>query len=303
MIGGDLVEDCGSAGRKGTHGRRTCFQTEEVAMIRLFIVLLCVLIPVSTALAQAQKPADVSSLVSFTVDDDKVTVATDEICRQAGVRILLETTAEVKITASVTDMPVEEALSVICKIGDLAWRRIYIKANSTMLKNPETLASTLRLLENLKFPDLIVERTSADQKMIHVAGAPAVEAVPLSLRKEMGMVPIYLITNDRAAKLAKEKAESPVEEYLKLQKESVDRFVNMAPEQREQAMLSGMQFMQQLDPNYMSVATRAIMRDPVLAEQAMVSWMQSMAAMSPQERAEFDVMMRQAAQSLRPPQQ
>jgi len=259
------------------------------------------------AFAQAEKPetsaADSPKLVSFSVDDKKVSEATDQICKQAGVRILLEKTAEVKITANVDKVSVEDALGVICKAGDLAWRRIYVKVDSPLLKNPETLASTLRLMEGLKFPDLIIEKTSTLEHLVHIAKKPVVDAVPSAMRKDMGMVPLYLITNDKAAKKAKEKAESNVEKYLALQRESMELFMKMTPEEREQAMADGMGLMQQMDPNYMLAATRSLMKNPETMGQIVQTQMQGIFSMPPADRQALMRMQMQAMQFITPEQQ
>lgn len=276
-------------------------------MIRYSILLLCVLMLAPMAFGQATKPetaaADAPKLVSFALDDEKVSKATDEIVKQGGVRILLEKTAEVKITANVTDVPVEEALSVICKAGDLVWRRIFIRADSPLLKNPETLAATLRMMEGLKFPDLIIEKTSADENLVHVAKKPAVDAVPSSLRKDMGMIAIYLITNDKAAKKASEKANTAAEKYAKLQKEAMDLFMQMTPEEREQAMASGLQLMQQMDPNYMNMSMQALMKNPDIYQGIIQSSMENMFKLPPEDRRAMMRMQIQAMQMITPEQQ
>ena len=118
--------------------------------------LLMLLLAVTSAgvLAQTAKPetaaAEAPRLVSFSVSDEKVSKATDEIVKQGKVRILLEKTAEVKITANLENVSVDEALSIICKAGDLAWRKIYIKADSALLKNPETQARIKHMLDTGK---------------------------------------------------------------------------------------------------------------------------------------------------------
>lgn len=274
------------------------------------ILLLCVLMLGSAGLAQTEAvgerpekpetPAASEKLVSFSVSDEKVSKATDEICKQAGVRILLEKTAEVKITGNVEQVSVEDALAVICKAGELEWRRIYIKADSPMLKNPEMLASTLRLMEGLKFPDMIIEKTSTKESLVHVGNKPTVDAVPISLRKDMGMVALYLITNDKAAKKAKEKADSSVEKYMALQKESMELFLKMTPEEREQAMVTGMGMVQQMDPNYMTAATHALMKNPGMMEQIMQTQMQGMFQMPAEDRRAIMRMQIQAMQFITP---
>ena len=276
-------------------------------MIRYSVFLLCILMLASSAFGQAAKPettaaADAPKLVSFALADEKVSKATDDICKQAGVRILLEKTAEVKITANVTDVPVEEALSVICKAGDLVWRQIFIRADSPLLKNPETLAATLRMMEGLKFPDMIIQKTSASETLVHVANKPAVDAVPSSLRKDMGMVQVYLITNDKAAKKASEKANTNAEKYAKLQKEAMDLFMKMTPEEREQAMASGLQLMQQMDPNYMSMSMQALMKNPDMYQGIIQSSMDNMFKMPAEDRRAMMRMQIQAMQMITPEQ-
>ncbi len=275
-------------------------------MIRYSILLLCILLVASAGFAQlatTTPAADAPKLVSFALDDEKLSKATDDIVKQAGVRILLEKSAEVKITANVTDMPVEEALSVITKAGDLAWRQIYIRADSPLLKNPETLAATLRMMEGLKFPDLIIQRTSAAENLVHVANKPAVDAVPITLRKDMGMVAIYLITNDKAAKKASEKANTNAEKYAKLQKEAMDLFMKMTPEEREQAMAAGMQLMQQMDPNYMNMSMQALMKNPDTYQGIIQSSMDNMFKMPVEDRRAMIRMQIQAMQMITPEQQ
>lgn len=277
-------------------------------MIRFSILLLCILMLASAGFAQLAKPettptADAPKLVSFALDDEKVSKATDDIVKQAGVRILLEKTAEVKITANVKEVPVEEALSVICKAGDLVWRQIFIRADSPMLKNPETLAATLRMMEGLKFPDMIIQKTSGDENLIHVAKKSAVDAVPTTLRKDMGMVAIYLITNDKAAKKALDKANTNAEKYAKLQKEAMDLFMKMTPEEREQAMASGMQLMQQMDPNYMNLSMQALMKNPDVYQGIIQSSMDNMFKMPVENRRAMIRMQIQAMQMITPEQQ
>ena len=235
----------------------------------------------SSTTTAPEKPA----LVGFSVSDEKASAATDQVVKQSGARILMEKTADVKITASVSDVSVEEALSVICKAGELEWRRIFIPADSMLLKNPDTLAATLRLMEGLRFPEMIIEKTSTREQLVHASNRRAVDAIPTSLRKDMGMVAFYVVTNDRAAKRAKEKADSTIEKYSQLQRESMEMFMKMTPEEREQALAAGMVMMQQMDPSFMLEATKAMMKmGPEMMNQIQEQQMKGFMSMPPEDR-------------------
>ena len=82
----------------------------------------------------------------------------------------------------------------------------------------------------------------------------------------------------------------------------MDLFMKMTPEEREQAMVSGMQVMQQIDPNYMTAATQSLMKNPGMMEQVMQTQMQGMFKMAPEDRRAIMRMQIQAMQMLTPEQ-
>ena len=238
----------------------------------LIAIVLCA-IAITAALAETPKSESASSKpisVTFYAADEKVSSVLDRVCKQTGARILLEkTAADVKISASVSEIPLEETLTAICKAGEIEWRMIYVKADSPLLKKPDSLASTVRLMAGLQFPDMLIEKTSKPENLVHIANKPAVDAIPISLRKDMGMVAVYLVSNDDAAKVASDKANSNVEKYKKLSKEAMDLFMKMTPEEREQAMESGIEQMQNYDPKYMAEMSNSVFKNPELMQRMM----------------------------------
>jgi len=274
-------------------------------MKKLITALLCMALITSAALAQAPKPegeVDKPITLSFFATDEKVSSLIDRICKETGARILMEKTADVKVTASVNDIALEDALTAICKAGELEWRKIYLRVDSPLLKKPDTLAATLRLMAGLQFPDVLIERTSTQESLVHAAERRAVEAIPLSLRKDMAMVSVYVISNDKADKSAKEKAESRVEKYAQLSKELMKLFMEMTPEEREQAMAMGLQMVQQFDPRYMAEMTKSVLQNQQFMGQIMQSQMNMLFSMSPEDRRAIMRMQMQAQTYMTPEQ-
>jgi hypothetical protein len=159
-------------------------------------------------------------------------------------------------------------------------------------------------MAGLQFPDLLIEQTSTSENLVHVADKRAVESLPSSTRKDMGLVSLYLITNDKADKLEKAKAESRLEKYAQLMKESMKLFMEMTPEEREQAMAMGMQQVQQFDPKYMAEMTKSVLKmNPESLRPLMESQMNMLFSMSLEDRRALMRMQMQAAQFITPEQQ
>jgi len=273
---------------------------------RTIILAACVVFLCKPALADAVDPAKETkpASITFSATKEKVSDVINEAFKETGLRILVEKSADVKVSASVSEAPVEDALTAICKGGELEWRKIYLKVDSPLLKKPESLAATVRLMAGLQFPDLLIEQTSTSENLVHVADKRAVESLPSSTRKDIGLVSLYLITNDKADKLEKAKAESRLEKYAQLMKESMKLFMEMTPEEREQALAMGMQQVQQFDPKYIAEMTKSVLKmGPETFRPLMESQMNMLFSMSPEERRALMRMQMQAAQLITPEQQ
>ncbi len=248
-------------------------------------VLLSIAMP-ATAQTAADKPAaDKPVTVTVKASDEKVGAILDKVCKDTGARILLEkNAADKKVSVDVTDVSVEDALTAICKAGEIEWRRIFIKADSALLKKPESLASTVRLMAGLQFPDMLIEKTSKPENLVHIANKPAVDAIPEKMRKDLGMVAVYLVTNDKADKVASDKADSNVEKYKKLQQEALDLFMKMSPEEREQALAESAQRMEQMDPKVLAQMSQSVMKNPELMQRMMQGQANFLTQMTPEDR-------------------
>jgi hypothetical protein len=250
-------------------------------MKRAIILLLTV---VCVSAFAADQVADKPQTVTIDVTKQKVSKVLEQVCKDTGARILLEKTADVEVSLSVTDMPLEDALTAICKPVKLSWRKIYLRADSPLLKSPESLASNLRLMAGLAFPELLIEKALEPESMVYNKQKPVVDSIPMNIRKDLGMVPLYLVTNDEEAKKVKEEADSKVEKYRKLQEEALKLFMEMSPEEREQAMALGAQQMQNMDPKLLGEMSKSVMKNPELMQRMSQYGMDMLFSMSAEDR-------------------
>lgn len=274
-------------------------------MFRLMFFATVLVALVSVALAETQQ-ADLNAAksVTFYAADEKVSSVLDRVCKQTSARVLMEKTADVKVTLSVNKMPLEDALTAICKAGKLEWRKLHVKVDSPLLKKPDSLAATVRLMAGLQFPDVILEAASTPERLTHLANQPAVDSIPEKLRKDMGLVCVYLVTNDKAAKIAEEKENTRLAKYMRLNKELMKLFMEMTPEEREQAMAAGMNLVQNMDPSYMAEMTKSVMKlGPDVMGPIMQNSMNAMMQMSPEDRRAMIRMQMQAMQFITPEMQ
>ena len=79
-------------------------------------------------------------------------------------------------------------------------------------------------------------------------------------------------------------------------------FMEMTPEEREQAMAMGLQQMQQLDPNYMAEVTKSAMKNPEFMQQASQAGMDMLFSMSPEDRRAMMRMQMETQQYITPEQ-
>ena len=262
-------------------------------MKRAIVIAVFALLCVS---AYAQQATDKPQTVTIDVTKEKVSKVLEQVCKDTGARILLEKTADIEVSLSVTDMPLEDALTAMCKSNKLSWRKIYLRADSPLLKSPESLASNLRLMAGLAFPELLVEKALDPESMVYNKQKPVVDSIPMKIRKDLGMVPLYLVTNDEEAKKATDKLNSKVEKYRKLQEEALKLFMEMTPEEREQAMALGAQQMQNMDPKLLGDMAKSVIKNPEMMQRMNQYGMDMLFSMSAEDRRAMIRMQMQAQQ-------
>ena len=232
-----------------------------------------------------------SQSVSIDVKDTKVVEILDSFAKQTKVKILVETSVTGSVSTTLTEIPLEAALTAVSKVsGKMEWRKLYLAADSDLMKQPDRLASTVRLMAGFSFPSLVVAGSSTGKLAAHFDDKKGVTAAEDAAAKTLGMVKVYLVTND-AAIAAKAKADEKKEtkdaldKYTKLQQDQIDAFLKMTPEQREKAILAQMDLMERVGPEYMGAAMEALARaDPEAMRQRIARQTEMMLNMSPESR-------------------
>lgn len=229
--------------------------------------------------------------VSVTASGTRATEVLASLAKQSKEKIVVESTVKGKVTVTLKDAGFEAALGAVCDSGKIVWRKLYIAPDSKLLEQPDRLAATVRLMSGLSFPDLVIGGSFSGKVAVHSENAKAIEAAVEPLAKELGLTRVYLITNDAAvaakalAKDEQSEKETPVGKYTNMTKQMVDMFMKMTPEEREQALLEGLNLIDQLDPGYMSSVMQTMMdADPQMLRQMMAKQTQVLFNMTTDQR-------------------
>lgn len=183
--------------------------------------------------------AGAPTTISVEATEKEVAEVLADVGRELRERVLIEKTVQGKVTLSLKDADIESALAACTKAVGTEWRKVYLSRQSPLLEKPESLAATVRMLSRLQFPDMVVSDSSLPVRWAHITAVPGVKAVTATVEKDDGFIRIYMVTNDAAAR-KKEAAEEAkksdkAKQYTDLQKESIEIFKEMTPEEREKA--------------------------------------------------------------------
>ncbi|MDH7600615.1 MAG: hypothetical protein QHI38_00530 [Armatimonadota bacterium] len=231
-----------------------------------------------------------NSTVSLDVKDSDVRQVFESLAKQSKAKIVLESTVRGSVSSiSVNNVSLESALSAVCKSAKLQWRKILISENSKLLEQPDRFAATVRLMSGLGFPDLIIAASSTGRVQVHLEEEKSVRSVG-SLSNSLGMKEVYLITNDQAVAakaVAQEKADSAAKpaKFIQFSKDQMDLFMQMTPEEREQALISSLNMMDQIGPEYMAAVMESLANvDPTYVRALVSKQTQMMFRLSPEQR-------------------
>lgn len=206
--------------------------------------------------------------VSITANDSKLTDLIESLAKQSKQKIIAESTVKGTLPSlSLTDVTLESALSALCKAGKLEWRKVCIAQDSKLLEQPDKFAATVRLLGGLSFPNIVLAGSSTGKTALHLTDAKYVARAQETLSEQLSLPPVYLVTNDTAAAAktlvddrGNEKPDTTaVDRFADLSKSQIDMFMKMTPEEREQALMAGINLMDQVDPSYMSTVMQTLL--------------------------------------------
>lgn len=251
--------------------------------------------------AQAQTPK-----VTIEADNARLKDLFEKVAEQSKEKIILESTVKGTVPRfSVTNVTVEAALTAICKSGKCEWRRVFLPADSKLLEQPERLASTVRLVTAMGFPEMLISGSSSGKVAAHYTQEKSVKSVQDIAAKDPSLLGVYVITNDAlVAEKEKDKEDksSALQDYVKQTKDLMDKFVKMTPEEQEQAMLESISQFENMDPGYAASIMRSFSRmDPEVFARMQNRGTDMMLQMSQDDRRAF-LKMSMRAQSQMDPQ-
>lgn len=250
------------------------------------------------------KTEPVASKITLDVKDAPVADVIASIASQSKQKILTESNIKGKVTLTAHDLSVDAALSAVCKSTTLIWRKVYIDPKSELLDKPDRFAATLRLMAGLSFPDLVVADSSNSKIGVICQQKKGVEGAQDKIVKDLGMEPVYLVSND-ALVAAKEAAKNtPVSKYTEMSKKQLEMFMDMKPEEREQALLDSLSLMDNIGPDYYSSIMQTLMNtNPETLQRIQKRGTDMLFSMSTEQRRSMLKMNMQAGSSITPEQQ
>lgn len=252
--------------------------------------------------------------VSIEAKDSKVKDVLESLAKQSKEKFVIESTVKGTVASlSLKDVSLESALGAVCTSAKLQWRKIYIAPDSKLLEQPDRLAATVRLMSGLSFPDMVLAGSSTNKLGVHFEDKKAVTGAEESAVKTLGMAKVYLITNDAAVAakaLAKEKeaekkdsANTAIEKMGDLAKEQIDLFLKMNPEEREEALVSSLNLMDQIGPEYMASVMESLTKiDPEHLRRLVSKQMDMLFSMSPEQRRSMTKFNMEAMKMITPEQ-
>lgn len=229
---------------------------------------VCLTLAISVCAFAAEGPVKVdpaapvkteSLSVSLSANDMPVAEAMSSLAGQSRQKILLESTVKGKVTVSLKDVSLDSALAAVCKPTNLVWRKVYINPKSELIDKPDRFAATLRLMAGLSFPDLVIAGASNDKISVYCQQKQGVADAQDRMVKDLGMMPVYLVSNDAVVAAKEAEKNTPVSKYTNISKEQMDMFMKMTPEDREQALVAGINMMENVGPEYYSSLMQTLM--------------------------------------------
>jgi len=243
--------------------------------------------------------------VTISANDTPVAEIITSIASQAKQKVLMESNVKGKVSMAVKEVTIDSALSAVCKSTNLVWRKVYIDPKSELLDKPDRFAATLRLMAGLSFPDLVVAGSSNNKIGVLCQQKQGVEDAQDKIVKDLGMEPVYLVSNDSAvaAKEAAKEAEknTAVHKYTQSVQDQLDMFMKMAPEEREQALVASLNMMDTVGPEYYSSVMQTLMNsDPENLKRVMSRQTDMLFSMSQEQRRQMIKLNMQMMQNISP---
>lgn len=255
----------------------------------LFVVLLivCATVALADTVATPAAAAKTEKTVTIQASDQSASEVAKTIADATGETILVEKIVDGKVTMAIKDVTAEKALDALTKALHVQWRKVYVDPSSVVSKDADALASQMRMVLSVKFPDMIVSGPTAASSLAHFQRESAVKDLTKMLPQSIGLKPVYLITDDEKAakKEIKDESKKKVAKYCEAYKELMDQFIKMSPEERAAVLRESMNMVNQMDPTVLKdMMTSMFEMDPQYVSEMNRVSMQAIFSMSAEAR-------------------
>jgi len=208
-----------------------------------------------------------------------VTILTDGEISRSGIQL------------SVTDAPIETALAAICAPHQLAWKRLYVKADPQKKLKGEGLGNLIRALEAIQKLDLVAIDGKTNLSTVYVRDAKVpLERLTQFTGPDAGCQLVYLIVDLKPKPKPKESAgdtakQSAVDKILAQQRQSMDVLRTMTPQQLDEYFARQADYFRTMDTDmqagFITMGMRMFLgMDPADAQEV---FMKAMSNLTPDE--------------------
>lgn len=256
------------------------------AAILLFVPSMLIAADASVALATPAAPAVVKTC-SIEASGKPVGDVLKEVASGTGETILIEKLVSGNVTASVKDVGIEKALNIVTKSLGIEWRKISVPQGSILAKDADALASQMRTVLALRFPDIVISPEGTGGSFVHVQREAAANELAKSLTPASGFTTVYLVTDDENAykKEIKDESKKKVAKYVETSKQLMDDFLSMSPEERKAVLKESLNIQNQLGPEAMQEMMASVLEmDPGYVAQMNQMGMKALLSLNPEAR-------------------
>lgn len=201
------------------------------------------------------------------------------IAQRFSLQVVVDPLLQERVTPPKDAKTAQEALDAVTRqIPGATWRKVYLRADMEM-PSADTLVSWVRTVAELEAQGLIVADNSANRITSFVRDvtvAPNFEQQLDQMVPAFKKRPVYVVfyrqstLAQQAQRRGQPQGRVSAEDFLALEQQRMQMFMNMSPEERQRAMRMGMQMFMNMDPS--------------LRMQMMQEGMRLFMNMSPEER-------------------
>lgn len=225
--------------------------------------------------------------ISIDASEKPVGDVLKQISTLSGETILVEKLVSGKVTVGLKDTTIEKALDTITQTLGIQWRKIYVIQGSSLAKDADALASQMRTVLALRFPDIAISSEGSGGSFLHVQKASSANEIIKILPPTAAFKTVYLVTDDEKAakKELKDAAKAKVAKYVEESKKLTQSFLDMSNEERMAVLKESMNMMNQLGPELMQeMLTSVIETDPDYISQMNQMNVKAIMSLSPETR-------------------